>query len=79
MMNNADSADGQSSEDYAKFMEDFKKGFSTGYDASAQYGQKSNPSNGEPQQLNPIISFLFTSKSFFSMLMACAHHSPCSL
>lgn len=47
-MNNADSADGQPSEDYAKFMEDFKKGFSTGYDASTQYGQKSNPSNGEP-------------------------------
>ncbi|KAK8828672.1 hypothetical protein WA577_000154, partial [Blastocystis sp. JDR] len=70
MMNNADSVDGQPSEDYAKFMEDFKKGFSTGYDASTQYGQKSNPSNGEPQQLNPIISFLFTSKSFFSMLMA---------
>ena len=40
-MNNADSADGQPSEDYAKFMEDFKKGFSTGYDASAQYGQLS--------------------------------------
>lgn len=78
-MNSADNADGQPSEDYAKFMEDFKKGFSAGYDASAQYGQKSNPSNGEPQRLNPVISFLFTSKSFFSMVMACAFRYPYSL
>ena len=77
-MNDPGSADGQPSEDYAKFMEDFKKGFSAGYDASTQYGQKSNPSNGEAQQLHPVVSFLFTSKSLFSMFLACELLSLCS-
>ena len=72
MMGGAETADGQPTEEYTKFMEDFKKGFNAGYDASTLYGQRTAPQTAADMvPLNPVLSFFFASNSTFSMFMAC--------
>lgn len=54
--------------DAAKFMEDFQKGFSTGFAASDQYAQQTAP----PENAQPIgflPTFLFSGKSQMSLVL----------
>ena len=56
-MGGAETADGQPTEEYTKFMEDFKKGFNAGYDASTQYGQRTAPQGAA--ESSPLLFLCF--------------------
>lgn len=56
--------------DAAKFMEDFQRGFSTGFAASDQYAQQTAPpENAQP--LGFLPTFLFSGKSQMSLVITC--------